>query len=128
MANSDWAVSTTIVDNFTNRQPLTPPISTTAGGTVYMVVTFTRVNQQPSLPHDLKVRTTFLRDPDEADEAVAGAGPLTLSITTDPYIYDHAQGIPSTFPQGSHWDILVRIKDGDDPWVIKNEIEISLPG
>ena len=30
-------------------------------------------------------------------------------------------------PDGSNWNIRIWLKDGDDPWVVKRTVAISIP-
>ena len=126
MANSDWTASTTPVDNFQSMQARVPPIEVDPGGTVNLNIVINRVGSSPTLPHTVKLRTDFQRT-DGNGETRSGDGPDDYSVDSDDYEVHHAQTIPADFPQPSNWNILVRMRDGDDPWVIRTETAIAIP-
>jgi hypothetical protein len=126
MANSDWTTSTVPVNNFQSMQVLVEPVDVAPGGTVNLKIVINRSNGTPTLPHTIKLRTDFRRT-DGAGGTRNGDGPNEYSIDSDNYEVHHAQTIPTDFPEPSSWDILVSIRDGADPWVIRNDVQIEIP-
>ena len=127
MANSDWNLSAIAVDDFQSKNQINEPVPVDTGGTVNLLGTLTRVAGQPPLNHDVKMKTDFERTDTGQHQTWPGDGPYTFDVDEDPFEIQHAQGIDNDMPDPSEWDIRVWIKDGDDPWVIKDTVPVTIP-
>ncbi|MAE69833.1 MAG: hypothetical protein CME06_05125 [Gemmatimonadetes bacterium] len=127
MANSDWNLTVIAVDNFQSKNQINEPVPVDTGGTVNLLGTLTRVAGQPSLPHDVRLKTDFKRTDTGSSETRTGDGPNTHTVDSDPFEIQHPHGIDEDMPDPSEWDIRVWLKDGDDPWVIKDDFPLQIP-